>query len=381
MQAKFDTVTLDTPLFSIDTARHINVEAVYLNPRRIIFKNTKLYSLFKKFMDATFLVEVRGEVTTDSPKSLTQYIAEFDDNTQSVQIKSCFGKENIIGKFFLETDLDWPQAYYEKSNSFIPKYKQPTMSFSEQDLENNYGKGVPKILLGRQGIATMTDDILKLLHNFDATDQIRKVAPLIVQSYRTSPDSRFQFFKQEAFLTEIAHQLDPDLDKLDAKNKLIDEIKKSQVLMEDLLPKRPFSFKMDEISFNTLNGTHVVIDASPAFVAWLFQFAPNKPVKFANDYVIFKKSEHVVSFNKGVGTPGVEITNKGSSCFVCNNQTADLIDNTADRIKHLTGTLAQLYTLGFNKAQPLSATSPAPATQSSEEPSTSHDDVEKCVMM
>ncbi|CDZ77323.1 hypothetical protein BN59_01606 [Legionella massiliensis] len=382
MQAKFeeptfDTIMLETPLFSVETGRQINSDITYLHPKGIIFKNAELYSLFKKFMDeSTF---------GTPPSSLTQYLAVFDDNTKSVKFDTRHGTDNIIGKFFLETNLDWPKAYYEGRNYINPEYKQPVMFMKEAELKKYYGKGVKTIDLPHVGAAVIPEAIIELLNSFDPRDYIKEAAPVIAQAYRTNPEGTFRFFKQDYFLAEVAHQFDPKLSKFEAAAKLNDTINQSQVVYEKMLAERPFSFQMDKISFNRRNGTHVEINASPFFIDWLFQFELGKPVKFANDFVIFKKSENVVSFNKGIGTPGIEITKQGNSCFVCNNQKADLSDKlttdeqTTERRKQLIATLSHLYSLGYNKAKPLADKAPAPTDASFSEPAPENNEI--CLIM
>lgn len=346
MQQKHDI--LETPLFLMK-----NIS----DTKCIIFNNTKLYNLFKKFMDES---TITNQLNPDnSPKSLTTYIAIFDDSSKRVTLKTVHGRENIIGKFFLETNLDWPQEYYDKDQYLLPEYKQPVIRFTDEEVRRRYGKGVTDIYLARQGKAIIPESIIELMNNFNPNDEIKQIASLIVQAYRSSPGSKFQFFKQDFFIAGVSHQLEPNLSEVDAATKMQKEIKQSYEFQEELM--RPFSFKDDEITFNINQGTHVNIEVSPVFIKWLFQFELTKPVQFTNNYVLFKKSENVISFNKGPGTPGIEITNKGSSCYVCNNRTADEVYNSSTsevfsaRKAQLKGILAQLYSLGSIKAVPVTA--------------------------
>ena len=62
---------------------------------------------------------------------------------------------NVIGKFFLETDLDLPDNFADKD--FLPEYKQPTLRHPTAE---DYGRGVGKILLDRQGEAMVPKEII-----------------------------------------------------------------------------------------------------------------------------------------------------------------------------------------------------------------------------
>lgn len=44
----------------------------------------------------------------DDNPSLAAYLnCEFNDEVNQVKLNQVFGLENMVGKFFLETDLDW----------------------------------------------------------------------------------------------------------------------------------------------------------------------------------------------------------------------------------------------------------------------------------
>ena len=372
MHTKFDIITLEQPLFSMVTNRQVSQQTssqmpditICLNLKKIIFKESQLYILFKEFMDRS----------TTEGKSLSEYTAKFDYNSNSVEFNHVVGKENIIGKFFLETGLDWPEEYYSAENRFNPEFKQPTMNESIENLKIMYSKGVPEIYFAKQGKAGIPDSIIKLMNDFF---EIKKVAPLIVQAYRTSPLSFFQNFKQDCFFSEIAHQLEPLLSKVDAAKKLRYEMGISAISQENM--KRPFSFKEEDISYSSKNGTHVGIIPSSSFSEWLFKFKIGTPVTFPNGFVLLKKSANIFHFHTLQDTTGIEITNNNGSYFVCNNKKADKSEKStidekwAERKARLKHSLTNLYSLDYSRAIQI-----APGAKDDIEENNSH---EKCVMM
>ena len=107
----------------------------------------------------------------------------------------------------------------------------------------NYEKANDQLKSIYPGIETLTDV------NF-----IKYVAPLIAQAYRTSPDSNFRFFKQDYFVSGVAHYLDSRLSELDAAKEMRNEINASQNLIDD---KADLANKSTDVEEPTAQSTGI----------------------------------------------------------------------------------------------------------------------------
>jgi hypothetical protein len=252
-----------------------------------------------------------------------------------------------------------------------PDYKGTMKGWFEEEFVRNpdsYSNEVRKLWCAI--FSEQTDPILisKLtnLNFLFFVDEIKETANLIAQAYRTSPDTYFQFFKKDYFLSEVAHQLEPTLEKVDAANKMKNAISDSEKTQNEMISKRPFSYFHQVISFEPDKGTYVDINASHTFKEWLFKRETGVAYKFGNGWTVFKKDDNHVAINQGIGTQGVVVTNREDSLRVCNNIVSDKSNQLTfdekfkERKANLQNALVQLYSMGINP--PKRASAPLPST-------------------
>jgi hypothetical protein len=135
------------PQFSIISS------AKYLHPEEIKFKNKALYDLFVQYLNKT--------TVNDHATSITDHIvAEFDDEAMKIIWFRSSGIENILGKFFLETGLDWPEEFYTWK-AYDRQAKQPIAKGI-----NEYAKGNSIIYLGERAKARIPEKVMKLMGDF-----------------------------------------------------------------------------------------------------------------------------------------------------------------------------------------------------------------------
>ncbi|MGL5741468.1 MAG: hypothetical protein ACRCXC_02410 [Legionella sp.] len=182
---------------------------------------------------------------------MSSNISICNDEERRVQFRSAFGTENVIGKFFLETDLDWPEEYKKSKKWYDPRYKQPTMSIPE--LDEDYGKGVATVHLGRQGDAIITQSIMMAMNNYKSPQMTVK-----------SPSS--------------------------------------------------FSYDEQAISFSQNGGTQVTLQLiNENLHRWLTELERGKAltkVVMGEKLSIFKINDNTGAINKGTNTPWIQIKNK-----------------------------------------------------------------------
>lgn len=96
-------------------------------------------------------------------------------------------------------------------------------------------------------------------------------------------------------------------------------------------------FKIQDISFNPIAGTHVNLFVHNEFKNW-FKSIPLQKATSWEGVILFKIDNDTVSLNKGKGTPGIQIK-KSSDAFVAfNNITADA-KSSVERQENLLGFL------------------------------------------
>ena len=135
------------------------------------FTDIDLFDLFLNYVKGSTINEMQG---LDKPISVYDYYIEKDEFVDSkaltISVGNHMGVENVIGKFFLETDLDLPDNFADEY--FIPEYKQPTEACPKA---KDYGRGVGKILLGRVGKATVPKEIISKLQLREESEIIKAV--------------------------------------------------------------------------------------------------------------------------------------------------------------------------------------------------------------
>ena len=177
MESKFDKTTCKMPKFSILFNRQTQPDGtIYLNPEIIIFEGQSLYQIFKSYLNNT-IVEACRNATNDTSVA-AYFTSEFNDEAKQVTFGCGFGIDNVVGKFFLETNLDWPKSYLEAETYIIPECKQPVYGIYEKE---TYGKGVPVVYMARQGKANIPDHIMSMMNS---KNEIKKFALLLSQEKR-----------------------------------------------------------------------------------------------------------------------------------------------------------------------------------------------------
>lgn len=212
--------------------------------------------------------------------------------------------------------------------------------------------------------------------------EIENAAPCIAQAYRTNNQHVFfETLKKDFFLTEISHQLAPLLGKEEAAARMKKEIHFAGKKVELV---RPFQYKKQDIALDS-DGTHVNINPSPAFKAWLFDNKHHQegtPVFYSNGWCIFKKDENTIFFNKGPGSAGVLITVQEKNLLVRNTRTAD--SSVPEGRTNLESTLSELYQLPGSGAKRCRSPLPAPVVEPKPdpvEPKADPDDETDCRIM
>lgn len=108
----------------------------------------------------------------------------------------------------------------------------------------------------------------------------------------------------------------------------------------NLMPAAPNAyvrFKMQDISFNPIAGTHVNLFVHNEFKNW-FKSIPLQNPTLWEDVILFKIDNDTVSINKGKGTPGIQIKKSSEAFVAVNNITADA-RSSAERQENLLGFL------------------------------------------
>ncbi len=138
------------------------------NPSRLdryhfSFSDWKLYNLFVKYLEKSITEDPTKQKKTEAGiTAFVEYECEKDDQTWTVSLLDCQGLNNVIGKFFLETELNLPQEYIQGIDGYDPKYKQPTdeINFSR------YERGTTTLPLARQGILGIPQEIINELQAY-----------------------------------------------------------------------------------------------------------------------------------------------------------------------------------------------------------------------
>jgi hypothetical protein len=307
METKTDKTTAKSP-FTLERGELERGEGI-----EITFHDNRLYKIFKAYMENTKMKSMRD--VKDSISMSTYYETKFDE-TKKVKLANKFGLENVIGKFFLETDLDWPEWFYENTYHIL-KYKQPIMAAGG---DKEYGKGVSTLRLARQGKAEVPDHIMKMMNEYPLKKEIKKIVPLVLQDRRTSDKGFFTIMNAD-ILENLANHLEPHLNSNEAKEKWTKKLEKAHKFYSKI--KTVFSYE-GTISFSRDLGTHVQILPSEAFKTWLSKLPLQVPCSLQDGYKIFKINPTTVAINKGPGTIGIQIKEQGKNIYqVCNNLTAD----------------------------------------------------------
>jgi hypothetical protein len=164
----------------------------------LAFTDEHLFNLFLDYTKGSTIDEMRGQ---DKPMSAYEYYIKNDTSVDSkaltIRIANRFGTQNVIGKFFLETDLDLPDNF--ATEYFIPEYKQPVMGPGNPE---DYGRGVGKLMLGRQGKGTVPQEIISKL-------QLRedpKIVEAFIQKAHQELLTKFQIlFAKDAWSIVLAY--------------------------------------------------------------------------------------------------------------------------------------------------------------------------------
>lgn len=125
------------------------------------FTDRNLFDLFIDYTKESIIYEMRNQDGTQSVYDYCILPNECDSKALTIPVnRHLLGMKNIIGKFFLETDLDLPKGIVDEYTD--PRYKQPTVAIPK---EEDYARGVPKIMLGRhyQGKATVSEYMIHRL--------------------------------------------------------------------------------------------------------------------------------------------------------------------------------------------------------------------------
>lgn len=123
-----------------------------------------------------------------------------------------------------------------------------------------------------------------------------------------------------------------------------------------LMPEAPQSyvrFKMKDISFNLIDGTHVNLFVHHEFTNWFNSIPLQKPTPWEG-VILFKIDNDTVSINKGKATPGIQIKKSSEAFVALNNITADAKSNV-EREENLLGflNLIDAYINALQKAKGL----------------------------
>jgi len=258
-----------------------------------------------------------------------------------------------------EKYLEWKPVWLEQAgrsascrhasqNSFYGKLllqnlekKYPDFSFLQvndifADLANEYS-GRLRAEYGYEREEAKTESInnpvflefMKKLedNNFLFNPEIKRIAPLIVQSYRTSGSQSGENFCLLAHLPKdclylLASFLQPTLNN--AGKEMQFYIDKAKEHYEDIYL---FSFDKMTISFSSEKGTHVLLKSSHVFNTW-FCGLPDGPSCLPDEpcFGLFRPNgqANVLAVNSGPGTYGIQIKKLANDSFeACNNQVTD----------------------------------------------------------
>jgi hypothetical protein len=334
MQSNPNEVRDVQPQYSI----MFKLESDSLSLKSITFKSTTLFNIFKRYTEQTIIDWSR--VQSNDEKSIADANIKFNPESKTAEFTSSLGSEHILGKFFLETSLDWPEEYIKRNEFYNPKYKQVFNGDSDEE----FRKGSTNLYLSRWGMAKIPIEIIELMNKYipGTILEIEKTAMLIQQDKRNL--GLFAKALYDIAPKNLACHLDPNLSATEAEQQMIEELRNARVFSEQ---HRPFSYKVDEIIFTTRMGVHVSIVPTIFFSEWFSGLPVKARFKFG-DYQGYKGDENSVSLNTGPGKPGIQIRKQGDAFIACNNQSTDQklhssnIDYAAGK-DHLCKFLAKVY--------------------------------------
>lgn len=169
MQAR---VAYSTDQFTIAFNKKSNLIHTILTPVEIKFHCTKLYDVFVKYMNNSHLP------ARPKPLSLgSEYVKLFDKENQTI-ILNLYPKseehyipENethyIIGKFLLETNLDWPKEYIEQlGSSYKPQYKMIDGDWVRWNMVDKGLNSVHICNAAYWGVAEISTDVMEMMNAY-----------------------------------------------------------------------------------------------------------------------------------------------------------------------------------------------------------------------
>ncbi|MCE0722558.1 MULTISPECIES: hypothetical protein [Legionella] len=149
--------------------------------------------------------------------------------------------------------------------------------------------------------------------------EIKKFAPLLAQTSRTSRDSFFGKLPEDC-LNMLASFLEPHLSLIDASTKMKEELQKAHAFYNKI---QLFSFEENNVAFSQSTGTHIALTTYEPFKIWFAELPLRQNIPLNTKYGMYKVNDTTLAINSGPNTPGIQIQKRGDTFIVCNNLSAD----------------------------------------------------------
>jgi hypothetical protein len=247
--------------------------------------------------------------------------AELHDDKKMVCFNS-YTPQAVIGKFFLETGLDWPEECYQAQSNLDRTYKCVLYNDIVQQYQK---KGVTKVYVDRHICLLIPVELIQMMNNY-LLNEMRRVAPVLQQAIRTST-SFFTACPQDCH-SIIAKHLQPSLSIVEAGKKMQKELANAEKFYQEM--QHSFTYDKATILFSEGNGTCIDIIATAYFQTWFSTCKQQDKINVAEGFILCKIDKNTIVINKGFHTPGIQIQRKEGALFcICNNRKAD--ENVQER--------------------------------------------------